>query len=484
MVIYRSKSFFILVLSGLVFVALPLIIVLATSDQMMSRLAEHSSLAVYRSVSGSQLSQRLIEQLVAQERRVRQYAVLGDEQLLAEIGKLHRKIQKTGAGLLKIPYQAAQQTKIRELLGQEQLIFTSLMATSPLALKENGLLQEFSALNRLGNEIIAQINAHTHREIGGLQKEAVRAKATLFWLALTLVPLTVTLIVFFTRLISRPITEIDRGINRLGQGDFSSRITVSGPEDLVFLGNRLDWLRQKLAAFEQEKIKFSAHISHELKTPLASIREGAELLADEIAGPVSPQQQEIIAILKKNSLQLQELIENLLGYTMAQAKKTCLQITEFSLRALLEKTLESYQAAILKKKLTLTLAVDELRLTGDRRKLETVIDNLLSNAAKYTPPGGAIQLLASRQAERVRIDLIDSGPGIPAEEEELIFTPFFQGKTKSRGHINGTGLGLAIAREYVAGHGGSLRIMPASSGHGAHFRVELPLIASEDLACG
>jgi two-component system sensor histidine kinase GlrK len=105
----------------------------------------------------------------------------------------------------------------------------------------------------------------------------------------------------------------------------------------------------------------------------------------------------------------------------------------------------------------------------------TVVDNLISNAMKYTPAGGRIALTTGKDGAFAALDVSDSGPGIPPEEVDNIFEPFYQGRlSPSPGHIKGTGLGLSIAREFVFAHRGSLRLVDDSAG-GAHFRVTLPL---------
>src|SRR5207249_4113913 len=120
-----------------------------------------------------------------------------------------------------------------------------------------------------------------------------------------------TIALALTRYISRPIAEIDAAIRQLGGADFSRPIAVRGPEDLRYLGRRLDWLRRRLDEFETQKNRFLRHVSHELKTPLTALREGAELLHDQVAGPLAPPQRQVVAIMRDNSVKLQGLIEEL-----------------------------------------------------------------------------------------------------------------------------------------------------------------------------
>jgi two-component system, NtrC family, sensor histidine kinase GlrK len=109
---------------------------------------------------------------------------------------------------------------------------------------------------------------------------------------------------------------------------------------------------------------------------------------------------------------------------------------------------------------------------ADRDKLRSVLDNLVGNAVKFTPPGGNVSVLARASGNEALIDVIDSGPGVPVEERESIFDSFFRGRAKGSSRVEGTGLGLAIAREFVEAHGG--RISVVAAGSGAHFRIALP----------
>src|SRR5205814_7781267 len=126
-----------------------------------------------------------------------------------------------------------------------------------------------------------------------------------------------TIALALTRYIARPISEIDAAIRQLGGADFSRPIAVRGPEDLRYLGRRLDWLRRRLDEFETQKNRFLRHVSHELKTPLTALREGTELLHDQVAGPLAPPQRQVVSIMRDNSIKLQRLIEELLDYQRA-----------------------------------------------------------------------------------------------------------------------------------------------------------------------
>jgi two-component system sensor histidine kinase GlrK len=283
-------------------------------------------------------------------------------------------------------------------------------------------------------------------------------------------------VILFALLISRPIKQVVAAINRLGEGDFATSVTVSGTHDLAFLGERLDWMRNQLADVERSKAKFVAQVSHELKTPLASIREGAELLNDNVVGKLNDPQQEIVQILCKSSRDLQKLIENLLGFSKVQAGIISkLELADVSLPTLIDAVLADHRALVMKKQLNLDLDIDALTVNADHDRLRTVIDNLISNAVKFTPPGGRINILCRRKQGLWFLEVADSGPGIPPEDHDRVFQPFYQGRLSAPGHVKGTGLGLSIAREFALAHGGELSLINGGSS-GCRIRLTLPLM--------
>lgn len=474
----RPKSFISLVLIGFAMVALPFNLAMINAEFFMDRLARRGSQAVYRSVTVIQESRNLVEQLVALERRARQYQVLEAGELLAGIEEKHNEFVVSVEHLGTMPLQQDQAQRLRLLAEGEAQLYAKLRSN---ASEDKGFLAGFDELNTLARGLYDESQQLIVREVDALRSSTTRARRILLWLAVLLVPVTGLFASFFAQRITNPIRQINRGITRLGEGDFTSPIEVGGPDDLRFLGTRLDWLRQRLDAGDKEKSKFVSHVSHELKTPLASIREGTELLVEEDVGPLNDQQREIAWILRKNGVQLHKLIDNLLGFSRMQAKISPFRGTNIEFSRLIAGIVASQGPSILKKSLDLKLEVAELQLYGDRERLRNVVDNLLSNAVKFTPVGGVIHLSLCRQGNHALLEVADSGPGIPENERREIFKPFYQGSAPMVGPVQGTGIGLSIVQEYVRDHGASIEVLDSPLG-GACFKVRLPLSAQEETA--
>jgi two-component system sensor histidine kinase GlrK len=329
-------------------------------------------------------------------------------------------------------------------------------------------------------EVLAISYMVADREVLRLRHSAETVQRQLILLVIFSTAVVLTISLALTRYISRPIAELDAAIRQLGGADFARRITVRGPEDLQSLGERLDWLRRRLAELEAEKNRFLRHLSHELKTPLTALREGAELLNDQVGGPLAPPQRQVVSIMRDNSVKLQRLIEDLLDYQRALHAAASLAPKPLSLDSLIRDAVRPHELVMQSKVQSLTLELDKLTVEVDGEKLFSIVDNLVGNAVKFTPPGGTIAVSARSSGADAVIDVIDSGPGVPAEEREAIFDSFFRGRAKASGRIEGTGLGLAIAREFAEAHGGRIDVLRSSKG--AHFRVTLPRRARGRLA--
>ena len=229
--------------------------------------------------------------------------------------------------------------------------------------------------------------------------------------------------------VGRPLRQLDRAISELGEGTFTNLIAVAGPHDLERLGGQLEWLRQRLLELAHERNRFLRHMSHELKTPLANIREGTELLMDGAVGELDSNQREVAAILRENGIKLQRMIENLLSFSAWQTSSVGLEATEFRLRPLVKQVLENQQLTLLSQRVRLDVRVEDVTLVADRGKIRLILENLVSNAVKYSPKGGTIHLQARTAGPQLLVlDVADSGPGIPKEDRGHVFEAFYTGR--------------------------------------------------------
>ena len=473
----RPKSLSGLMLIGFTIVAAPLLFAIVNAAVQMNRLSIRSQQLVAHGMQGTRSNQRMFQEIEALDRQARLYQVTGSADLLDAYAQHHARLITATHGLLTLPLDETSQEGVRAVESKADQLLQDLRHAAPNSSRMAEVIAAFPQLLEAASGVSDRISLQIDKETASLELATQRAQENLVWQTLLLVPMTLAVVGVFTYLFGRPIRAIDRAISELGRGTFSRPIAIRGPADLERLAAQLEWLRGRLLDLAQEKNRFLRHMSHELKTPLANIREGTELLMDGAVGELQSGQREVTAILRENGMKLQRLIENLLSFSAWQAKSVGLEVSEFKLRPLIKSVLENQQLTLVAQRVRLDVQVEDLTPLADRSKVRLILDNLLSNAVKFTPRGGTISLHARAEREQLILDVMDSGPGIPADERNRIFEAFYQGKTPQGGHVKGTGIGLSVVTEFVNAHGGSIEIFESKSG-GAHFRIRLPLRAA------
>ena len=236
-------------------------------------------------------------------------------------------------------------------------------------------------------------------------------------------------------------------------------------------------LEVKGRALEQasrHKSEFLANMSHELRTPLNAIIGFSEVLAERMFGDINDKQAEYLGDILESARHLLALINDVLDLSKIEAGRIELDLTEFDLPQVLDNTLLLVRERAQRRNLALVaeIAPDLGAVVADERKLKQVVLNLLSNAIKFTPPGGTITLRAVGVGDGVEVSVRDTGVGISAADQALVFEEFRQVGAADR-KSEGTGLGLAISRRFVELHGGSIRV-DSETGRGSTFTVRLP----------
>lgn len=474
---YRPHSFFSLLLTAFCLVSLPLLIALYTSVQILDGLVVKSVAAVYGSVDRVISSRKVADLLQDEERIARMYNVLGEHVQLEEVNRTHLDIAAKLEHFATFESDEQVSQLIGELKLKENQIVEALNRVAGNAEERNNELDQelvlYHDLGKLASTLISSSNQLMNKEVESLKLIVAQDKNKLVWQTTVLISFTFLNIIIFIVLIFKPVKQINKGIELLGDGNFTTPIMVSGPRDLEALGNKLDWLRKRLATLDREKLKLVAHISHDLKTPLASIKEGAGLLRDELVGPMNDRQKEVVRILDKNCSKLQILIQKILDFNMAQAKNIPVERVMINLNELIEEVATDQRNSILARDIKLEMKLIPAAVLGNRKQLKTIFDNLLSNAVKFTPDGGNIRIHLKLKGKMAACLVEDSGPGVAEDERHAIFSPFFQGKGVNKAAVKGSGLGLAISKEYAQNHGGTIRLLP--SRQGANFVVILPL---------
>jgi signal transduction histidine kinase len=232
--------------------------------------------------------------------------------------------------------------------------------------------------------------------------------------------------------------------------------------------------RHEVQELGREQSNFVSKISHELRSPLTSVLGYVELLNDGEAGAQNQEQNRMTRIIERNSRQLLGLIEDLLTMSRFEDGSSELEIGAVDLGEVVERVRET--AAPMMAKSRLELIVDlgpDAQLVGDRDQLERALLNLVSNAAKFTMPGGQVEIRTRAQGTDIALSVRDTGIGIPIEEQHRLFTRFFRASRSKEQQVPGTGLGLYIVNQIIELHGGAMKV--ASSPQGSTFTMLLPV---------
>ena len=479
---YYPRSFLKFILLGFLLVSLPLIYALAELILSLDQLQAQGQEAVQQAAQAGRASRQLVEQSATLERIVRQYLILEDGALLDDYSRMRQEFLRTSRQLASLPLAEDKLAALGRLTGSESQLHDLLAAPLHAADAQAQLAGGYSKLVEGAQLMVTATNDLTDRAILRLQEIAAQGREKWLYLTLAAAGIALALAILFAVLIARPIRQLDLAIRQMGTADFTHAIEVNGPQDLRYLGQRLEWLRTRLHDLEEQQNRFLRHVSHELKTPLTAVREGAELLRDNVGGKLSPEQRDIVRIVRENTLSLQKLIEDLLTYHQTRAMEPQTLGPVF-LPDVVGRVVREHKLAALARMIAFETNLEPAQVIGDGDKIRTAVDNLVSNAIKYSPRSGSIRIdLATRDGFAV-LDVIDQGHGVEPGDRQKVFESFYQGKPPSEGRVKGSGLGLAIAREYALSHGGRIEVVDRADGRrGAHFRLTLPVAMSGSIA--
>ena len=280
-----------------------------------------------------------------------------------------------------------------------------------------------------------------------------------------------------TRAVTRPIRQVQRAMAQVADGEFDvpDGLPYDREDELGGLSRSFRTMTTRLAELDRMKAEFISVASHELKTPLNVIGGYAELLDDGIYGPLEPKQHEALESIQDQTRTLTDLVNQLLDISRIEAGGFRVELMDVESAELFGAVRRMFDPLAKQKRIDFTVDIDDeypriMRADPDRLRNE-VIGNLLSNAFKFTPEGGAIGVRAYvGTQDRLAIDVHDTGGGIPESELVHIFEKFYQ---VGEARVQGSGLGLAIAREIVEAHGGEISA-ESSPGRGTTFHILLP----------
>lgn len=319
------------------------------------------------------------------------------------------------------------------------------------------------------------------RAIGDIDHTVGYIQASLFTFSVLISILVGILSFGMSYIVTSPIDEFTLVAKEISKGNFSKRVTVKkGHNELSQMAETLNFMCDELEQLEENRRKFVSDASHELKTPLATIK----LISDSLVSTENPSPeivQDFLGDLSDEVDRLTRIVDRLLTLTKLDSRQSNLNTEPVDLVRLIHMVIKKLEPAARQKGTIMYTDLDEKLRTPmllDRDKITEVIYNITDNAIKYTQSGGMIKLSLSATGENVTVKIEDNGPGIPIAEKDKIFERFYRPDDSRARDTGGTGLGLAIAKEAVLQHGGTIEMI-SDGATGTAFLVILPIRYAE-----
>ncbi|MFD9702404.1 sensor histidine kinase [Lentzea sp. NPDC059081] len=295
------------------------------------------------------------------------------------------------------------------------------------------------------------------------------AVAPIAALALAVAVVAVLGALLLSRGVLRPVSALTGASRRLGAGDLSQRVRVSGRDEIAELGRSFNRMADSLQAGEERQRRLVGDVAHELRTPLANLRGYLEALRDGVVAPTP----ELLDSLHEEVLLQQRIVQDLQDLALAEAGTLTYHRTDVDLAELLETCRTAHRALADRSQVALVVDVDGPAVVhGDPDRLRQVFANLVVNAVRATPPGGTVRLSARSGGDSVLVEVSDTGTGIPQEDLPHLFDRFWRADASRGRSTGGSGLGLAIVRQIVTDHRGTIEVR-STVGVGTVFTVAL-----------
>lgn len=429
------------------------------SALQVNLLSKQSTRAIFNAAELISTNRELTENRIKLERYASQYVVLNDEEILNNFIEANQKVYAL-VQTLTMNTQEQQlvntaKTLEEKIANVEQQLIDNKKNTEEITL--TALQPHFINIAKLNNDITVLIDNKIKEQANSIKASAEHINFTILN-SLIIIPISLLIAAAFIFLISTPLKIMRLKIKRLEKGNFKHKITIKGSAEITDIANALDVMRQRLQALELQKSSFLRHISHELKTPLAAIKEGAELLYEDAVGQLNKDQHEISEIIRMNGAKLQRLIEDLLDFNVVLDSTSLQDSEKLNVAHLINYVLNERKLDIKRKNLTVELTIAAIEIFSNRKQITVILDNLLSNAIKYSPINGVIFINAKCANQQLTITITDQGMGIKQAIQRKIFEAFYQGPAPENEVVKSSGLGLTIVKELVMRLNGDIQL--------------------------
>ncbi|GID29231.1 sensor histidine kinase [Paractinoplanes brasiliensis] len=430
------------------------------------------------------------------QRGLRGYLLTGDERMLDTYHAARRDFTVAGDELRRRSQNRDADAAARQidkanlwwvLAERERLEPPRSRAAIDFAEQASPLFQDFISANEELRRTLAARAGRLRDQAHSLQAAAIAAISVLTVAAAVIAVVTA---VCTSRRITRPLDAVVRTLDAVRAGKLDARADVTiGPAEIravaeavnaaaeqsEHIRRREEQVSARLQALDTVKNDFMATVSHELRTPLTSISGYLELMRDSAPDELNDAQRRMLEVISRNAKRLRDLIEDLLTLSKIESGGYGSDRTPLDLARTVDRALVALGPVAAKGSVGLHLDIrGPLPVRGDSGQLDRVLENVLSNAVKFTPPGGTVTVRAERLDDRAVLTVADTGMGIPADEQQALFVRFFRATNAIKQAVPGTGLGLAIVRTIIDNHGGAITV-ESTENVGTTVTITLPL---------
>lgn len=463
-----------LTLLGFSLVALPLVAALLYSAAQINQLSNQSEDAIFNAAEFTETTKQLSELLVKMERYASQSIVLKNKELTNNyFGEEEILLNLISKSLIN-HHDAQLKETSEQFLKEIRVINTLLSPDNEQTLYLTQLQDQFKLLAKTNQRINQRSNELIYNQARNVKTSAKTVRQTMLN-SLLIIPVTILIAIFFIIIITKPLKKLIAQIQQLEQGNFEHKINLKSSPEVNEIVDALEVMRTRLHALELQKSSFIRHISHELKTPLAAIREGTELLYDNSVGALNPDQQEISDIIRTSVSRLQRLIEDLLDFNIVLDSTSLQDSEKLIVSHLITNVLNERKLDIKRKALNIQTSLNNIAIYSNAKQLGVILDNLLSNAIKYSPENSAISITTTLDNEQLIITLSDQGMGLNEQVMTKVFDAFYQGPAPQGNEIKGSGLGLTIVKELLMRINGDISVSSKTQApSGTTFTLKIP----------
>ena len=407
--------------------------------------------------------QRLDNAVVDVERSIRQFAVLRSDQVASLSDNAIEQFTLAADNLcqaLSVPATCSRLSGQLNQLAEYRTIEDQLLLNAYLA-------SIGDSVEQLRDDVEAVINQRVQVQQDDLN--AMQAKQA--WSTAMLVSVSLLLILLGSQLIVNPVNNLKKIIRIMAHSDGElPPLSSQAPRELIDVEKDLHWLYDRLQQLEHIRTALLRHAAHELKTPLASIKEGCSLLSENVVGELNTGQREVLSLLTASTQRLNTLVEKLLDYNLllqqAQPK-----MVESDAKKLVSACLEDYALAIQDREVDVNIVSTKVNV--DEELFRRILDNLVSNAVAHGAVGRPINVHLYKEKENLVLDVANRGKRIAPESVPTLFEPFIRGPEPRNDNVIGTGLGLSIVADCARLMHGDVRVVDVDYAD-VCFRVTIP----------